>query len=393
MRDVFIVDAVRTPIGEFGGTLSGLPATALGAIAVQGLLKKTKARPAAVDELIFGQVVAAGSGVSPGRVVAIHGGLPETIPAFTLNKACGSGMKAVLLGANAIAAEEAELVIAGGMESMSSAPFLVPKARFGYRLGNGELVDANIHDGLTSSFKHWPMGMAAELTAQKYRISRRAQDEFALRSHRLAVAAAKKKKFNREIIPIDLHPNKRKKIKFKTDERPRPATNLKKLASLSPAFKKGGTVTAGNAPGLNDGASCLMLASAEALERYKLKPKARIVGSAAIGLKPELIFVTPAKATEKVLKKCKMKLKDIDFIECNEAFAAEMLAVEKLLKWNRNRVNVYGGAIALGHPIGASGARILTTLLSVLHQEKGRFGLATICMGGGNGLAVVIEKA
>lgn len=392
MRDIFIIDALRTPIGELGGVLRDIPSTALGATCVQALLKRNKMAPQAVDELIFGHVVSAGVGLSPGRVVGIHGGLPDSIAACTVNKACGSGMKATILGANAIAAEESELIIAGGMESMSHAPYLVPRGRFGYRFGHGELLDANLVDGLTSSFKHWPMGMAAELTAQKYKISRRAQDQFALRSHRLAVNARKKRKFSRECIQLDLPHKKGKGINVIHDERPRPNTNLKILAALPPAFKERGTVTAGNAPGLNDGASALILASAQAVKENKLKAKARILGWAAVGLKPELLFITPVHATRKVLKKLNLKLSDIDFIECNEAFAAEMLATEKELKWDRDRVNVYGGAIALGHPIGASGARILTTLLSVLHQEKGRLGLATICMGGGNGLAMVLER-
>ena len=388
MKEIYIVDAVRTAIGEFGKSLKEIQATTLGATCVRALLQRTQMNPAAVDELIFGNVVAAGVGLSPGRVVAIHGGLPTTISAFTVNKACGSGMKAVVLAHQMIAAEEADVVIAGGMESMSQAPYLVPRARFGYRFGHGELLDANLVDGLVSSFKHWPMGMAAELIARKYRISRRAQDEYALRSHELAVAAIQKRKFEKEIVPVEIAP----KHFFIQDERPRPDTSLKKLAALPPAFEKKGSVTAGNAPGLNDGASALLLASEAALKKYKLKPKARILGSAAVGLKPELVFITPVYATEKVLKKLKLTLADIDFIECNEAFAAEMLATEKCLKWDRERVNIYGGAIALGHPIGASGARILTTLVSALHQEKGRLGLATICMGGGNGLAMVIER-
>lgn len=382
IRDLFIIDAVRTPIGELGGGLKEFAATELGATCVQALLKRTKISPEIVDELIFGNVVAAGVGLSPGRVVGLRGGLPNSLAACTVNKACGSGMKAIVLGGNSIVAGENELVLAGGMESMSRAPYLIPRGRYGYRFGHSELLDANLVDGLTSAFHHWPMGMAAELTAKKYHISRRAQDQFALRSHRLAVAATKKRKFAKELISL----------KITKDERPRPNTNLKKLGALSPAFKEKGTVTAGNASGLNDGASAIILASAKAVKQNELVPKARILGWATIGLDPKLLFITPVHATNKVLKKLHLKLSDIDFIECNEAFAAEMLAIEKLLKWDRDRVNVYGGAIALGHPIGASGARIVTTLLSVLHQEKGRLGLATICMGGGNGLAMVIER-
>lgn len=388
MKTLYIVDAVRTPIGEFGKTLKEVPATELGALCVTALLKRNKINPHRVDELIFGNVVAAGTGLSPGRIVAIKGGLPKTISAFTLNKACGSGMKAVTLGANMIAANEADMVIAGGMESMSQAPYLVPRARFGYRFGHGELLDANLADGLTSAFKQWPMGIAAEQIAKKFKITRKAQDEFSLRSHQLATQAHKKGKFKKELIPVVL----KNKTIFKEDERPRANASLKKLAALSPAFQKNGSVTAGNAPGLNDGASALLIASEEAVKKYKLKPKAKILGSVAVGLKPEDLFETPAVATEKVLKKLKLKLSDIDYIECNEAFAAQILATEKQLKWNRRKINVYGGAIALGHPVGASGARILTTLTSILHQEKGKLGLASICMGGGNGLAMVIEK-
>lgn len=383
MRDIFIVEAVRTPIGELGGGLKNLPATQLGAACVRELLERTKVPPAAVEELIFGQVVASGAGLAPGRTVLIRGGLPASVPAFTVNKACGSGMKAVALGAEAIGVEEAELVIAGGMESMSQAPYLLPRARFGQRFGHGELLDANLTDGLTSAFDSCRMGEIADWTAKKYKISRREQDEFALRSHRLAVAAAKKNKYKRELIFVD------GVIK---DERPRPDTSLEKLAKLKPVFKKNGTVTAGNASGINDGASALLLASAQALKEHNLKPLARIIGSAVIGLDPKLIFITPVYAVQATLKKLRLKLNQIDLIECNEAFAAEMLATEKLLKWDRERVNIYGGAIALGHPIGSSGARIVTTLVSALHQEKKRLGLATICMGGATGMAMVLEK-
>ncbi len=383
MKTIYIVDAVRTPIGEFGKSLKEISATQLGSHCVAALLKRNKLNPKTVDELIFGNVVAAGTGLSPGRVVAIKGGLPNTISAFTVNKACGSGMKAVVLASHMISAEEADLVIAGGMESMSQAPYLLPRSEFGEEIKAENLLDANQKDGLTSAFKHWHMGNAAEYIAKKYKITRKAQDQYALRSHQLAVAAAQKGKFKKELIPLK---------QLKQDERPRPNTNLKKLAALSPPFQKKGTVTAGNAPGLNDGASALLLASEKAVKKYKLKPKAKILGSAVSGLKPELVFITPVEATKKVLKKLKLKLSDIDYIECNEAFAAEMLATEKLIKWDRKKVNIYGGAIALGHPVGASGARILTTLTSILHQEKGHLGLATICMGGGNGLAMVIEK-
>ena len=390
-NDIAILAATRTAIGSFQGTLSGLPAHALGAALIRGILEKTGIAPAEIDEVVLGQILTAGSGQNPARQAAIAAGLPHAVPALSLNKVCGSGLKAVHLAAQAIALGDADLVLAGGQESMSLAPYVLPKARTGLRLGHAQLEDSLIRDGLWDAFNDYHMGITAENLAERYGITRAQQDAFAADSQRKAAEAIAAGRFQDEITPISIPQRKGDPVLFDTDEQPRAGTTAEALAKLRPAFKKDGTVTAGNASTINDGAAVLLLASAQKAEALGLPVLAWIRGYASAGVDPAVMGIGPVPATQKTLSKAGWRIGDLDLIEANEAFAAQALAVNQELGWDTARVNVNGGAIALGHPIGASGARILVTLVHELIRRDARKGLATLCIGGGQGVAIVIE--
>ena len=390
-RDAYIVSACRTAIGEFMGGISSMAAPQLGAIAIREAVKRAGVDPAQVDEVLMGNVVQAGVGQAPARQAAIHGGIPDTVPAMTVNKVCGSGLKAVMLAAQAIRAGDADVIVAGGMESMSNAPYFLPKARSGYRLGNGELVDGVIHDGLWDSFNNFHMGSAAELIARKFKVTREDQDRFSVESHQRAVKAQKEGAFQDEIVPVMIPQKKGDPKCFCVDERPRPDASMESLGKLRPAFEKEGTVTAGNAPGLNDGGSAVVVMSGDAVKRTGAKPMARVNGYAAGGTAPEMVFYAPVIAVRKLAEKMGRKTDQWDLIEANEAFAAQAIVDARELGWDPAKLNVRGGAVALGHPIGASGARILTTLLYSMRDRKAKSGLATLCLGGGNAVALSVE--
>ena len=390
-NDIAILAATRTAIGSFQGTLSGLPAHALGAALIRGIVEKTGIAPAEIDEVVLGQILTAGSGQNPARQAAIAAGLPHAVPALSLNKVCGSGLKAVHLAAQAIALGDADLVLAGGQESMSLAPYVLPKARTGLRLGHAQLEDSLIRDGLWDAFNDYHMGITAENLAERYGITRAQQDAFAADSQRKAAEAIAAGRFQDEITPISIPQRKGDPVLFDTDEQPRAGTTAEALAKLRPAFKKDGTVTAGNASTINDGAAVLLLASAQKAKALGLPVLAWIRGYASAGVDPAVMGIGPVPATQKTLNKAGWRIGDLDLIEANEAFAAQALAVNQELGWDTARVNVNGGAIALGHPIGASGARILVTLVHELIRRDARKGLATLCIGGGQGVAIVIE--
>jgi acetyl-CoA C-acetyltransferase len=391
MPDAYILSAARTPIGKFAGGLATIPAPELGAVAIRAAVERAGVNPETVDEAIMGEVLQAGVGQAPARQAALKAGLPEGVSATTINKVCGSGLKAVIMGAAAIRAGDAEIIVAGGMESMNMAPYLLPNARFGYRLGNGTLVDATVHDGLWCATCDVHMGLHAERIAAKHDITRQAQDELALRSHQKAIAAQESGAFDDEIVPVTV-PGKKGPTTIERDEAPRADTSAEALAKLKPAFQpEGGTVTAGNAPGITDGASALVVASSEAVERDGLVPMARILGYAQADVAPEWLFEAPVHGVRRLLDKLGATLDEFDLIEINEAFAAQVLADGTQLGFDWDRVNVNGGAIALGHPIGASGARVLTTLLYALKHRGGRKGLATLCLGGGGAVALAVE--
>jgi acetyl-CoA C-acetyltransferase len=394
MRTAVIVSATRTPVGTLGGVLSQIPATTLGAVAVREAIGRAKLRPEQVDEVILGHVLPAGLGLNPGRVAQLEAGVPKEKTAYTVNKACGSGLKAVVLAAQAVALGDAEIVVAGGMESMSGAPYIMQKARFGVRMGHTELLDSMIADGLTCPITHVHMGITAENVAEKYGISREAQDVFAAESQQKAGAAMKGGQFKDEIVAVEAPGKKRgETVTVDTDEHPRPDTTAERLAGLKPAFKRdGGSVTAGNASGINDGAAAVVVTSAERAKALGLQPLATIRGAASAGVDPAIMGMGPWPACEKVLAKTKIQKGDIDLWELNEAFAAQSLGVLAELKIRPDRVNVHGGAIALGHPIGASGARVLVTLLYAMQQRGGRLGVASLCIGGGQGIAMVVER-
>ena len=391
MEDVFIVSAVRTPTGKFLGALKGFKATELGAMVVGDAVSRAGVKPEHVDEVIMGNVVSAGLGQNPARQAALGAGLPPSVAALTINKVCGSGLKAVMLARQAILAGDADIVVAGGMESMSNAPYLVRRMREGLRLGHGELVDAVVHDGLWDIFNDFHMGITGEKVAEKYDVAREAMDSYAAESHRRAAAATEAGKFRNEILPVKIHKRKGDPIVLDRDEPIRRDTSAEALSKLEPVFKKDGTVTAGNAPGMNDGAAALTVASAQAVEEHGLKPLARIVAQAISGLEPEWVMMTPVPAVSKLLEKTGWSNDDVDLIELNEAFAVQACAVTKELSLDPEKTNVNGGAVALGHPIGASGARVLTTLLYALKDRGGRRGIATLCLGGGNGVALAVE--
>lgn len=392
MQDVVIVAATRTAIGSFQGSLADVPATELGAAVIRRLLEQTGLDGNQVDEVILGHVLTAGAGQNTARQAAIGAGLPHAVPALTLNKVCGSGLKALHLGAQAIRCGDAEVIIAGGMENMSLAPYVLPKARTGLRMGHGQLIDSMISDGLWDAFNDYHMGITAENLVDKYAISREAQDAFAAASQQKAVAAIESGRFADEITPILIPQRKGDPIAFATDEQPRAGTTADTLAKLKPAFRKDGSVTAGNASSLNDGAAAVLLMSASKAEVLNLPVLARIKAYANAGVDPAIMGIGPVSATRRSLKKAGWSLDQLDLIEANEAFAAQALSVGQELGWDAAKVNVNGGAIALGHPIGASGCRVLVTLLHEMLKRDAKKGLATLCIGGGQGVALLLER-
>ena len=391
MTEVVIVAAKRTAIGNFGGGLSGLVAPELGATVIKALLEETGVK--AVDEVIFGEVLTAGVGQNPARQAALKAGLGIETPCLIINQVCGSGLKVTHLGAQAIKAGDADIIIAGGQESMSNAPYLLPQARNGYRMGDGKVVDSMVADGLTDAYNHYHMGITAENIAEKYSISREKQDELAVASQNKAEAAQAAGKFKEEIVPVSIPQRKGDPVVVDTDEFIKKGATIDSISKPKPAFKKDGTVTAANASGINDGAAAVMLMSAEKAQELGLKPLAKIVAYASAGVEPEIMGMGPVPAVKKTLEKAGWTLDQVDLIEANEAFAAQALGVAGELKFDMNKVNVNGGAIALGHPIGASGTRILVTLLHEMQRRDAKKGLATLCIGGGMGVALAVERA
>ena len=392
MKEVVIVSAVRTPVGAFNGGLASFSAAELGALTIAEALKRAQLQPGQVDEVIFGNVLQAGLGQNIARQCAIKAGIPVTVPSFAVNKVCGSGLKTVNLATQALMLDDAEIVVAGGTESMSQAPYVLDsKARWGYRMGNAKVVDVMIQDGLWCAFNDYHMGITAENVAAQFGITREAQDQMAFESQSKAVKAIDNGCFKKEILPVVIKGEKGD-IVFDTDEYPKRDAALDKLAGLKPAFKKDGTVTAGNASGINDGSAALVLMTADKAKALGLQPIARILGYGSGGVDPSIMGMGPVPATRKALAKAGLKIEDLDLIEANEAFAAQFLAVGKELGWPAEKVNIHGGAIALGHPIGASGARILVTLLHGLAEQNKKIGLATLCIGGGQGCATIVER-
>ncbi|GEM48872.1 thiolase family protein [Deinococcus cellulosilyticus] len=391
MQRAVIVSASRTPIGKFLGGLSSLSAPELGSITLKETLRRAGVDASLIEEVILGQVIQAGSGQNPARQAALKAGLPSSVGALTINKVCGSGLKAVMLAAQSIRAGDQHAVLAGGQESMSNAPHLLMGARQGYRLGHGQALDANIQDGLWCAMTDQHMGMTAELVCQKYSLDRASQDTYAYGSHQKALESIDAGRFRDEIVPVEIAGRKGSTI-IDTDESPRRETSIEALGKLKPAFTKEGSVTAGNAPGLNDAAASLLVVSEEFAQTHGLKPLAEIVGYATGGLDPEWVMMTPVPATRNLLKKLNLQGSDIDLWEINEAFSVQALAVTQELGIAPERINVNGGAVALGHPIGASGARILVTLLHALKQQDKELGVATLCMGGGNGLSLAVKR-
>jgi acetyl-CoA C-acetyltransferase len=391
MRQAVIVSAVRTPTGKFLGTLKDLAATDLGALVVRESVRRAGIEPARVDECILGNVVSAGLGQAPARQAAIRGGLDNAVGALTVNKVCGSGLKAVMLAAQGIALGDIDVAVAGGMESMSNCPYLLSRAREGLRMGDATLVDSMIHDGLWDSFHNIHMGLTGEHVSETYRVTREQQDCYAVDSHRKAAHATREGWFRDEILAVTIPQRKGDPLVFDKDESIREDTTLETLSKLKPAFKKDGTVTAGNAPGVNDGAAAVVVMADTVATELTLTPIARIAGYATSGLEPKLVMMTPVEAVRKLLKKTGWKIGDVDLVELNEAFAVQAVAVTRELGLDPSRVNVQGGAVALGHPIGASGARLLTTLIHALRRRGGHRGIATLCLGGGNGVAMAIE--
>jgi acetyl-CoA C-acetyltransferase len=392
-NDIVIISGVRTPIGKFQGSLSDLPATKLGAAVVREAVKRANIDPAAVDECIMGNVISAGLGQNPARQAAIYGGLPPSAGAMTVNKVCGSGLKSVALAAQAIQTGNSEIVVAGGMESMTNAPYLLPNARKGYRLGNVTMLDSMITDGLWDVYNDYHMGDTGENVAEKYHISREEQDEFAVNSHRKAVSAIKECRFKSQIVPVEV-PGKKKgeTVLFDKDEGPREDTTIEALRALKPAFKKDGTVTAGNAPSVNDGAAALVVTSARTAEKLGAKPMARIVAQATSGVDPKWVMMAPVDAVRQLWQKTGWSKDEVDFYELNEAFSVGSIAVTRELGLSLDKVNVNGGAVALGHPIGATGARILVTLLYEMIRRDVKKGIAALCLGGGNGVGLALER-
>lgn len=392
MREVVIVSAVRTAVGSFNGSLASFSATELGSIVIQEAIKRAGIQNSVIDEVIMGNVLQGGLGQNPARQAAIKAGLSSEVPSFTINKVCGSGIKAVNLAAQSIIAGDAEIVVAGGMESMTNAPYLLDsKARWGYRMGDAKLTDTMVKDGLWCAFNDYHMGITAENVAEQYGITQEAQNQLAFESQQKACAAIESGAFKQEIVPVTIKGRKGDTV-FDTDEYPKPGTTFEKLSSLKPAFQKNGTVTAGNASGINDGAAALVMMSVDKARELGIKPLAKIRSYGSGGVDPSLMGMGPVPATRKALAKAGLTIDDIALIEANEAFAAQFLAVGQELGFAKDRVNVHGGAIALGHPIGASGARILVTLLHAMEQKDAKRGLATLCIGGGQGIAIIVER-
>ena len=392
MHDAVIVSAVRTPTGKFLGALKEFSATQLGALVVAEAVRRAGIDPAAVEECIMGNVVSAGLGQAPARQAALRGGLSNDVAALTINKVCGSGLKAVMLAAQAIGVGDTEVIVAGGMESMSNCPYLLERAREGLRMGHGLVIDSMINDGLWCSFEQCHMGNAGEVVASEYHIDRECQDRYAVESHRRAAAATAEGRFRPELLPVSIPQKKGAPIVIDRDESVRPETSMGTLGALRPAFKQDGTVTAGNAPPVNDGAAALVVMSAERAARLNVRPMARIVGQATSGLAPKYVLMTPVEAVRRLVKKIGWRLEDVDLVELNEAFAVQAIAVLRDLGLDASKVNVNGGAVALGHPIGASGARVLTTLLYAMEARNAKRGIATLCLGGGNGVALAVER-
>ncbi len=392
MREVVIASAVRTALGSFGGSLKDVPAVDLGALVIKEALNKAGVKPECVDEVLMGNVIQAGLGQNPARQAAVKAGLPVEIPSMTINKVCGSGLRCVALAAQMIKAGDADVIVAGGMENMSQGPYVLRTARFGQRMGDGKMVDAMVNDALTDAFNGYHMGITAENIAEQWGLTREMQDEFAANSQIKAEAAIKAGKFKDEIVPVVIPQRKGDPIVFDTDEFPRFGTTAEKLAKLRPAFKKDGTVTAGNASGINDGAAALVVMSAEKAKELGVTPICKIVSYGSKGLDPSIMGYGPFYATKKALEGTGLTVADLDLIEANEAFAAQSLAVAKDLEFDMSKVNVNGGAIALGHPVGASGARILVTLLHEMMKRDAKRGLATLCIGGGMGTALKVER-
>src|SRR5205814_1091995 len=394
LEDVVIISACRTPIAKFQGALSDVTAPELGSMVVREAVKRAKLDPKEVDECIMGNVVSAGLGQNPARQAALKGGLPPEVGALTINKVCGSGLKAVALAAQAIQTGNSSVVVAGGMESMSNAPYLLPQARKGYRLGNAQIIDSMVYDGLWDIYNDYHMGITGENVAEKYGITREEQDQFALNSHRNAVAAIKECRFKSQIVPVEL-PTKKKgeaPIVFDKDESPREDTTIEVLRSLKPAFKKDGTVTAGNAPGVNDGAAEVVVTSAQRAKELGAEPMARIVAQASSGIDPAWVMMAPVSAVRKIWEKTGWKNEDVDLYELNEAFSVQALGVMRELGLDPAKVNVNGGAVAIGHPIGASGARVLVTLIYEMTRRNVHRGIAALCLGGGNAVAMAVER-
>jgi acetyl-CoA C-acetyltransferase len=392
MEDVVIVSAVRTPVGKFQGTLSSLTAPQLGAIVVREAVRRAGLEAAQIDECIMGNVLAAGLGQNPARQAAIFGGLPYEVAALTINKVCGSGLKAIALAAQAIQTGNAEIVVAGGMESMTNAPYLLPQARQGYRLGNGTLVDSVVNDGLWDHYNDQHMGISAENVADKHSITRERQDQFAMESHRRAAAAWEEGRFTAEVVPIEVPAKKGAPTRLSEDESIRPDVSLEALAGLRPAFKKEGTVTAGNAPGLNDAAAAVVVMSASRAKSLGLTPMAHIRAQATSGVDPKWIMLAPVTGVQRVLAKAGWAISEVDLFELNEAFSVQALGVTHELGLGLENVNVNGGAVAIGHPIGASGARVLVTLLHEMIRRDVHKGVAALCLGGGNSVAMAVER-
>lgn len=392
MKQVVIVSAVRTAIGNFGGSLSKLSATELGTIAAKEAIKRAGINPEIIDETIVGNILSAGLGQNIARQISVNAGIPYTSPSMAINKLCGSGLKSVSLAAQMIMLGDADVILAGGTESMSNAPYILPKARFGQKMGHGEIVDSMIKDGLTDAFHNYHMGITAENIAEKWNISKDEQEEFAVKSQNKTEAAQKAGKFKDEIVPIEIPQRKGDPIIVDTDEFPKHGVIKEKIQKLKPAFKKDGTVTAATSSGINDGAAMLIIMSEEKAQELNLKPLARIISYASVGLDPAIMGYGPVPATKKALEKINLDISEIDLVEANEAFASQSIAVARDLGINPDKINVNGGAISLGHPIGASGARILTTLLYEMHRADAQKGIATLCIGGGQGTALIVEK-
>ena len=392
MKEVFIVDGVRTAIGSFGGSLADFSSVELGKVVTKAVMERAKVNPADIDEVLMGSIYQAGLGQGVARQVAIGAGIPVEKTAVTLNMLCGSGMRAVATAAQSIMCGDAEMIIAGGTESMTNAPYLLKKARYGYKMGHGELTDSLIGDGLWDVFNNYHMGMTAENLVTKYNLTREEQDKFAAESQNKAEKALKEGRFADEIAPVAIPQRKGDPVMFTKDEYPKAGVTAEGLAKLRAAFKKDGSVTAGNASGINDGAAALLIASADAVKKHNLTPMAKIVSYAWAGVDPSVMGIGPAEAVRKALKKAGWELKDVELIEANEAFAAQSLSVAKELGFNKDIVNVNGGAVALGHPVGASGARILVTLIHEMKKRGVKKGLATLCIGGGMGIAICVER-